>query len=167
MFDFSLEIRPRGKGDHVCVVRYTAQPLVSNTMASKLVQVSMQALLWRKMSDSKRANFHCAILLTRMSIHCTLPKINGIFTDLQQNTNYQNTGNCWLSYMLRKQYVPGRLSCFSAVPRLSKLTDNVTNHLICQYPFAIYLDNQPVKLHRLLAGCKSKIVVQQKICCER
>ncbi len=48
MFDFSLETKPRGKGDHV---HYTATRY-SYTMATKLVQVNMQALLCRKMSGS-------------------------------------------------------------------------------------------------------------------
>ncbi len=48
----------------------------------------------------------------------------------------------------------------------SKLTDNVTNHLSCQRPFPIYLDNQPAKHrgtssgregpHTILSGRRNK-----------
>ncbi len=35
------------------------------------------------------------------------------WSNIQQNTNYQNAGSCWLSYTHHKQYFPGRLSFLS------------------------------------------------------
>ncbi len=79
MFDFSFETKPRGKGEgnHDHVHWYSALVRYSYTMASKLVQVCMQPLLCRNMSDSNELTFTVAIAYE-----------NGVkvYTNYQQST---------------------------------------------------------------------------------